>query len=106
MTTLFVCECSIPFQYLHQNGIRSVEIVELSSQPVLPLHPMKQVVAVAEDDDHDGGYAISRIIVTALDNRADECLTILIPQMQMIEMVGELAVSEIAPPEILQFRNW
>lgn len=86
----------MPLDDLHENGIRRGEIVELAEHPVLPLHAMEQIVAVAEDDDEDSGDAISRVVVAVFDDGPDDRLVIVLPKMQVIEVKGESAVREVS----------
>jgi hypothetical protein len=56
-------ELSVLLERRHEDTICVLEIVELSSELILPFHAMEQVVAVSEDDDEDRREAVPRIIV-------------------------------------------
>lgn len=100
---LSVSERAVPFQDLHEHIVRGAEIAELALQLVLPLYPVEEVVAVAEDDDEDGRDAAAWVVVAAVDHGAHQGLSVGIPEMQMVEVIGEGAIGEIALPEIGEF---
>ena len=47
---------------------------------------------------------IARIVVAAIDDAPDERFLIVLAQMQMVEVIGEGAIGEVALPEIADLR--
>ncbi len=80
------------------------EIAELIGELVLPLHAMEEVVAISENDDQGRSDTIARIVVAAIDDAPDERFLIVLAQMQMVEVIGEGAIGEVALPEIADLR--
>ncbi len=87
-------------QSRHKSVVGVREVVQLPGEFVLPLHTVKKVVPVTKDDDKDSRDPATGIIVAPIDDRSNERYLIIWPQMEMVEMVGESAVSEIALSEI------
>lgn len=63
-------------KHFGQDIVRDREVAELVLKIVAPLCTVKEVVAIAKDNDEDRGHDAARVVIAAIDHGIDDRLAV------------------------------
>jgi hypothetical protein len=95
----------MPLERFYENGTRILEIFKLPLKAVLPLDPVKQIVAKSQNYVVDDTNTVARIIVRTLENCSHKRRFVGVVQMKVVEVVGEDSGIKVSISKISQLRN-